>query len=265
MSAIEELNLTEGTVAVLTAPSIDERETRTNEDSVAVVELSDGSLVLAVADGAGAHRGGAEASRIAINTLTNALKEISSTGRWEGILLHAIESAHKAILKLGIGAASTFIVAHICDKGVRTFHVGDSQALVTGQRGKLKFETVPHSPVGYAQESGMLDEEEALGHESRNIISNALGADTMHTQVSGRLPLASRDTLILASDGLFDNLRLEEIVTLVRKGKSVECIERLVSKATKRMLDPDEGQPSKLDDLSIIVFRRNVSKGQNTK
>ncbi|MEN8164347.1 MAG: ATP-binding protein, partial [Acidobacteriota bacterium] len=44
-------------------------------------------------------------------------------------------------------------------RSIRPYHVGDSQAVVCGQRGKLKLQTMAHAPVAYAVEAGVLDED----------------------------------------------------------------------------------------------------------
>ena len=49
---------------------------------------------------------------------------------------------------LGAGSATTLAVAEVVGQTVRTYHVGDSPIWVFGQRGRLKLQTVPHSPVG---------------------------------------------------------------------------------------------------------------------
>ena len=41
--------------------------------------------------------------------------------------------------------------------------------LTTGQRGRLRMQTVSHSPVGFAIEYGLLDESEAMHHEERHL------------------------------------------------------------------------------------------------
>lgn len=259
-SDVQMCDVAVGEVAFFIAPSADASQERQNQDSLAIVELSDGSLVLAVADGAGAHRGGAEASRTAVTTLIDCLKKSNNNNQWKGVLLDAIDEANRAVIKLGLGAASTFVLTHINAQGIRPYQVGDSGALVVGQKGKLKFQTLSHSPVGYAVEAGMIDEETALQHEDRNIVSNMLGAEDMHMQIDNRVPLSPRDTVLLASDGLFDNLRTEEITTIMRKGKLEDSLKEIVQKVQERMLNPTEGDPSKADDISLIIFRGKSKK-----
>ncbi|MGI9590762.1 MAG: PP2C family protein-serine/threonine phosphatase, partial [Myxococcota bacterium] len=79
--------------------------------------------------------------------------------------------------------------------------------LLIGQRGRVKLQTVDHSPVGFAVEAGLLDADAALHHEDRHIISNFVGGADLRIEMGSGLHLAERDTLCLASDGLADNLR----------------------------------------------------------
>lgn len=91
--------------------------------------------------------------------------------------------------------------------------------LVTGQKGKIKLHTISHSPVGYVVHAGLLDETEAMHHEDRHLVSNIIGSKDMHIEVGSTAELVPRDTLVMASDGLFDNLHLEEIAEYTKQGK----------------------------------------------
>jgi serine/threonine protein phosphatase PrpC len=137
---------------------------------------------------------------------------------------------------------------------LRTYHAGDSMILVVGQRGRRKLQTVSHSPVGYAVEAGVLDEGDALHHDELHLISNMVGADDMRIEMGSPRALAPRDTVLLASDGLLDNVHLEEIVELVRRGPLADAARRLVEKSRARMAGLDPG-PSKPDDTTFILFR----------
>ena len=77
----------------------------------------------------------------------------------------------------------------------------------------------------------------------------------MRIEVGSALKIAPRDTLVLASDGLSDNLHLPEIVECVRKGPLASVARALASQARKRMENAGEGEPSKPDDLTFVIFR----------
>ena len=174
-------------------------------------------------------------------------------------ILNGFESANEEVLALALGAATTLTVVEFDGHLVRHYHVGDSMVLLTGQRGKVKMQSIPHSPVGYAVESGLLDEEDAMHHEERHVISNVIGSADMRIEMGSAVELARRDTLLLASDGLSDNLHVSEIVECVREGPLVNVARNLARLARERMEGAVEGSPSKPDDLSFAVFRPSAS------
>ncbi len=244
-----------GMSAAFSAPSPDKQTP--NEDAAAVVSINAHSTILVVADGLGGLPAGEQASCLAIRKLLASLREASEDDpSLRAAILNGIENANRAISDLGVGAGTTMAVAEIQGHTVRPYHVGDSMVLVVGQRGKIKLQTVPHSPVGYAIEAGLLDEDEAMHHEERHVVSNILGAADMRIEVGATIELAPRDTLLLASDGLFDNLHIEEIVERIRKGPLEHVMQTLSTDCRHRMETPEEGQPSKPDDLTFVVFRR---------
>jgi len=153
-------------------------------------------------------------------------------------------------------------IAEIQGRTVRPYHVGDSMILVVGQRGKTKLQTISHSPVGYAVEAGLLDETEAMHHDQRHLVSNLIGTPDMRIEVGSTIELGRYDTLLLASDGLFDNLHTEEIVERIRKGPLKRVMRTLVEDCRRRMQQPEEGQPSKPDDLTFVVFRCGPPAGR---
>jgi serine/threonine protein phosphatase PrpC len=243
-----------GDAAVFSAKS-PTKETA-NEDAAALIPVDEKRCVLAVADGVGGHPSGDDAARVALQKLRTS---IAGAGTDENSLreaiLDGIERANAGVQDLKVGAATTIALAEIDRHTVRSYHVGDSGLLVIGQRGLVKLQTVDHSPVGYAVEAGVLDEEEAIHHRDRHLLSNALGTEDMRVEVGSSFELSARDTLLIASDGLFDNLRTEEIAGHVRKGPLQPALTALVDECRARMLTRQNGTPSKPDDLTVIAFR----------
>lgn len=249
-----------GTAAVFTTRS-PQKETP-NEDVAALWPVGIASGVLAVADGLGGHAGGERASRLAIETIQKSLQDsaASRTDTSDPVdlragILNGIEAANQAVRELGTGAATTLALVELQDNIIRPYHVGDSAILVTGQRGKVKLQTIPHSPIGYAVEAGLMKEEEAIHHEERHVISNVIGSDQMRIEIGPPTELAPRDTLLLASDGLFDNLLPDEIIETIRSGPLDEAVGVLVQTAQDRMAKQTGDAPSKPDDLTVIAYR----------
>jgi serine/threonine protein phosphatase PrpC len=243
-----------GHVAVATIA--DEQKPRPNEDSAAIVPIDGKHLVLIVADGVGGLPAARRASNLTVETVQHALETHDGDGaQLRTTILDGIEAANHAVRSLGSGAASTLAIAEIGPGYVRTYHVGDSIIMLCGQRGRVKLQTVPHSPIGFAVESGLLDESQALHHVELNLIFNVIGAADMRIEIGSRRPLSPRDTLLLASDGLADNLLQEEIVAAIRKGALEAGIQALAALAQSRMKGKDSGLPSKPDDFTAVLYR----------
>jgi serine/threonine protein phosphatase PrpC len=100
----------------------------------------------------------------------------------------------------------------------------------------------------------MLQEHDAIDHEERHLVSNYLGFDGMHVEVGSVRKVSSRDGLLVASDGVLDNLLMDEIVNLLRTGSAAIAATRIGALAWERMQTPQEGRPHKPDDMTLIVF-----------
>jgi serine/threonine protein phosphatase PrpC len=170
-------------------------------------------------------------------------------------ILNGVEQADEKISAMGLGAATTVAIVEIRGREVRPYHVGDSMTLITGQRGRIKYLTVPHSPVGYAVESGLLDAKEAMYHEQRHLVSNVVGTPHMHVEIGPKVGLADRDTLLVGSDGLYDNLQVDEIAAIIRKGPLPTAARGLALQCRTRMQDYQPDRPHKPDDMSFILYR----------
>jgi PPM family protein phosphatase len=232
-----------------------------NQDTVAILPYGPGAAVLVVADGAGGLPAGKRASLIAVNTLAESLQvAMDRTMLLRTAVLNGIEAANSAVLGMANGAATTLTVVTVEGRQARSYQIGDSEAIVIGQRGLVKLQTTAHSPTGFAVEAGFLDEREALHHEERHLVSNLIGTSDMRIDVGASVELDSRDTILVASDGLMDNVHVDEIIECVRKGPLADAMNAVVQLANDRMHEVEGGQPSKPDDLSVILFRKPVAE-----
>lgn len=255
LASVECCSLGWGEVAVFALAAPDRPDA--SEDAAALIPVGGDRCVLVVADGMGGARAGAIASRMAVDSICESLRRADPTApSLRGPILDGIELAGQRIRSLGLGAATTLCVAEVDREFVRPYHIGDSAILLVGQRGKHKLRTTPHSPVGFGVEAGLIDAGEALHHDDLHLISNALGAEGMRIEVGSPRVMARRDTLLLATDGLTDNLALDEIVEIVRCGPLKEAVETLGATARGRMEIGKGPTPSKPDDLTIVALRR---------
>ncbi|MBT8082171.1 MAG: protein phosphatase 2C domain-containing protein [Gammaproteobacteria bacterium] len=250
-----ELEVAGGTAFALTQRDPD-KETE-NEDTVAIVAYGADAAVLVVADGAGGLPAGKTASLTAVTTLAASLQSSREHATLlRTAILNGIEAANEAVIAIGNGCATTMTVITIEGLVARSYQIGDSEALVVGQRSRIRLQTTAHSPTGFAVEAGFLDQRDALHHEERHLVSNFMGTSDMRIDMGPGVELRPRDTVLVASDGLTDNVHLDEIIEHVRKGPLPDCARDVAGLAQHRMQRGDTNQPSKPDDLSLILFRK---------
>ena len=229
------------------------QEDRPSEDRAAAWMLPE-SMVLTVADGVGGHATGGQAADLAIEAIAASVED-DTPEALRHTVMDAFERANRSVCALGTGAATTLATAIIRGRELRAVHVGDSAVLIIGGRGVVKLQTIAHSPVGYALEAGLMTEDEALHHEDRNVISNVVGAADMRVEMHTPVALSPRDTVVLATDGVLDNIDIQELAELVRKGPLEAAATKLAEACRARMLDPRAGQPSKPDDATFVLYR----------
>ena len=102
------------------------------------------------------------------------------------------------------------------------------------------------------------DEREALHHPKRHYLNNMLG-DPAFWLEKHEAKLAARDTVLIASDGLWDNLYVSEIIEIIQSGELEASAQTLAETAISRMTNVQEGLPSKPDDLTFVLFRLNAT------
>jgi serine/threonine protein phosphatase PrpC len=193
-------------IAVATRSERGQREA--NEDKVR--DCREGPQWVAVlADGAGGHQGGAEASRRSVDWLEGALHEKSAVFSAEA-LTQAVVAAHRELLAAQRSSQglermhSTVVVLWIDTRTDSALwsHVGDSR-LYIARRGTLSLLTSDDSVVQRMVDAGLLTPEQALVHPNKSQLIAALGIDDEvepHT-VAQALTLEEGDAFLLCSDG----------------------------------------------------------------
>ena len=214
------------------------RRRTTNEDAF----LADSGLGLfVVADGMGGHAAGEVASRLAVDTLRQALLELAPLAEPRAALESAVRLANQAIFEQtlqqqdlqGMGTTVVFLLAAPAVAWIG--HVGDSRAYRI-RAGAIQQLTHDHSWVGEQVRQGLLSPEEARKHPWRNVVTRALGSkDRVEVDLDAE-PLRPGDTILLCSDGLNTMLGEEQILDAVRgAGNNLEeACRQLVERANKR-------------------------------
>ena len=77
--------------------------------------------------------------------------------------------------------------------------------------GRIKLATIPHSIIGVVLSSGELDDKMAMHHAFRHVMQNIIGMPGMWVETAELTQFDNLDTVILASDVLWDNLYRDEV------------------------------------------------------
>jgi serine/threonine protein phosphatase PrpC len=71
--------------------------------------------------------------------------------------------------------------------------------------------------------------------------------------------------VLIASDGLMDNVHVHEIIEHIRKGPAEAAVDEVVKLARSRMESNNGKDPSKPDDLSLILYRKTPPRRRRAK
>ena len=246
-------------------------KTTGNEDAALFCELPGAVAVLAVADGVGGLPAGAEAAATAIGAVRRAVeraagrvgdrvadREESDTLR--SAIFDAFEDANAKLLEKGIGAGTTLVVVEVRNGTARTYHAGDSGALLVGQRGRVRFETIPHSPVGYGVAAGMLEPSQTHHHDERHLLSNCVGSRDMRVEIGAPIQMAAWDTLLLATDGVLENIERRDLIDQIRSGSLLQAATDLQARLRLTMAGVDPKLPAHPDDATALLFRTRADR-----
>lgn len=201
-----------------------------------------------VSDGMGGALAGDVASRMAIEAVRDVLmgKHVDGAGCEPDATLveclkHATMQANRNIHYKSMedsrcsGMGATLTGAAIKGDKLDLVQVGDSRAYVL--RGEqIRLATKDQSLVQQLVDVGQISEEEAETHMFRNVILQALGAQTELAPATARIQLRQGDMVLLCSDGLSGKLRNEEIRQIVAdaKGDLTAACKALVDQANYR-------------------------------
>ena len=228
-----------------------------NEDSVYVDDKF--RQLYIVADGMGGHNAGEVASRVAIDSFVEYIKENYTDGIDAGemgdLFVGAVSHCNKKVYEIGRNdeelknMGTTFTVVAIIKGRAVIAQVGDSRAYVYRDK-KLIQLTKDHSYVMEMVRQGKITVEEAKVHPKRNIITRAIGTDEEVKVDIVFEPLKENDLILLCSDGLYSMITDNDIEKCLKKRKKIsDIVNELVDKAN------DNGGK---DNISVIIIEYEV-------
>lgn len=222
-----------------------------------------------VADGMGGHRGGEQASALAVSTIE---EFVLNTFKWffelrgpEGqqVLAEFQRALREADVRLNAemvdrpelyGMGTTLTMAYVFHGQLFVAHVGDSRCYLL-REGTLYRLTTDHTLVANLVRTGQISAEEAGKHRLRHVITNVVGGGRNGVRVEvHKTDLQAADVLLVCSDGLTEMVSDERVAeVLAGEADPRRACARLVADANDR---------GGTDNVSVIVARFDAEAGR---
>lgn len=193
-----------------------------NEDQAMALLNAAGEVFLIVCDGMGGANKGDVASKMAIDSLTQAFQNRKKLpfAFWDRHwFTRAAKAANAAIFNMADknpaykGMGTTLVAALISNHCLTIANIGDSRAYMITPN-SIKQLTEDQTYVHFLVQTGKISEEQALTHPERHVLMNALGIYPSVSLTLSQMPYHG-ETLLLCSDGLYNQVSEKEILTLV--------------------------------------------------
>jgi PPM family protein phosphatase len=224
-----------------------------NQDAIHIHDIrfdSEQGQLYAVADGMGGYSLGEIASKMALDSVINAL--FSQGNPNPNALKSGIENAniqvYNAALQKGVGRMGTTItVAFIQGDTLHLGHVGDSRAYLIRQ-GQAFCLTVDHTAVGEMVRAKILPPNKIRTHANRSVLTRAVGIGLFVKPDLSRHKLQEGDRIILCSDGVWSVIEDDEFAIVSNHHPVEKISQTLVELALHRGSD---------DNASVVAFQIN--------
>ncbi|MBB4843784.1 serine/threonine protein phosphatase PrpC [Paucibacter oligotrophus] len=209
-----------------------------NEDRMGYCYTREAGL-FALADGMGGHPEGEVAAQLALQTLAamfqrEAAPALVDPGQF---LQDAVQIAHQQLLRYGAEKGmsdtprTTVVACVLQGRTAYWAHCGDSRLYML-RAGRLVARTRDHSYSELQTALGRLPQPGE--HFNRNVLFTCLGSPGKPMIDSfGPMQLEMRDRLLLCSDGLWDNVADDEIVSLLAAHTITDGVPELVEQALR--------------------------------
>lgn len=220
-----------------------------NEDAFFVGQSANGSL-FAVADGLGGVGYGEVASAIAVEMLKRRFEDEATPFDLE----EAFKAANEAILEkqcaTGHNMKTTLCAAWVNRDRTVFAHVGDSRIYAFDEEA-IVYQSVDHSAAQMAVMLGEAETSDLRSHPDRNLLTRALGAsDTLKVEVR-TVESARYHALLLCSDGFWEYVCEQEMLTGMRKSAKPNAWLRRMRKLLKKRIPRNHD-----NNTAVAVMKR---------
>ncbi|MGM9974059.1 MAG: Stp1/IreP family PP2C-type Ser/Thr phosphatase [Clostridiaceae bacterium] len=221
-----------------------------NEDYINYME-EDRFKLYVIADGMGGHNAGEIASKMAVDSIIDYIRNnIQSSDNGE-ILIRAVKDANERIYRASLsssgynGMGTTVTACIIIDDNTYIANVGDSCCYIV-EKDKITKITRDHSLVQELLDEGSITEEEAFHHPNKNIITRAVGTGSNIDVDLFDISHINFNYIIMCTDGLSDELEKEDILGIVQTSTDINNICRL-------LIDSAKERGGK-DNISVLII-----------
>ena len=198
------------------------------QDSAGAVATRYGLLVL-VCDGMGGARGGATASRMAVDIIQKYVQQATEPDGATA-LTAAIRLANREIFSRsqhddGLRGMGTTVTALLLQETHATLaHAGDSR-IYQLRKGRVVYRTADHSKVFELVKRGILSEEQARLSEESNVILRALGIKPeVEVELLDHQPYQKGDRFLLCTDGISGAVAESQLLEWLDSPEPVETL-----------------------------------------
>ncbi|RVU54759.1 Stp1/IreP family PP2C-type Ser/Thr phosphatase [Anaerosphaera multitolerans] len=207
-----------------------------NEDSYYIPGDIENLFILA--DGMGGHLAGETASQMAIDIISEYFshEEIDSEEKLIETFENSIHEANEKIFQLSNddddyrGMGTTLSMVYIFDDCFYYTNIGDSR-IYEIKPDKIEQITKDDSFVNYLIQIGEINEEEALIHPKRNVLTRALGTSQNIGIDVEKTPLDKDKKYLLCSDGLTNMVSDQKILEILNNNNLTEAKTKLIEES----------------------------------
>jgi serine/threonine protein phosphatase PrpC len=222
-----------------------------NQDYVGVVNINEKHCFI-LADGLGGHEGGANASKLAVQSVERVFFQQQEVTRQ--CMEQCFEESQRAILKeqkskhIKNGMLTTLVIL-MTDKNYALWgHVGDSRLYVFNNHHCIN-RTIDHSVPQMLAAAGEIKEKQIRNHKDRNKLLSVIGEewDTPGYEIAKRIDLDKGMSFLLCSDGFWELIEEKQMETMGKR--SITCkdwLERMEKKVLRK------GRKRSMDNFSAI-------------
>jgi protein phosphatase len=202
-----------------------------NEDAFFVMPKQN---IYIIADGVGGQNAGELASRTTVKNIAdyiqgNSIQKHLKEEELKNYFYNCIKSVNTNIYNLAKenelqkGMATTVVILYVHGNKAYVTNVGDSRAYLVRAH-QIHQITEDHTVVNQLVKGGKISRKEAEVHPMSNVITKAIGAEKDISPDYYLIDLSKDDILLLCSDGLYSEVKEDEIIKTCLSGETMHQV-----------------------------------------